>query len=581
MPYDVVKRGSQYCVEKRGGGTHGCHSTKEKARRQQRALYAAESASADGGESMTVVEEEQQEVEEETREPWSGVLAMIMSPTDDGRIVESDISHRDLPVPFSVQPAKAEGHDGAQVAGRIETIDFIPFADFSLADEFDMDEVRDGAVVVWGTGSLDGSSASDEAKRLLENGAGVSLDGLHFSGRLFSSEDLSEVNPEEMPFDELFAGVMDGSLLRGLTGKIAGVTVVDVPAFEEATVMLASAYMPQLRFGTPNLTASAAGIAPLMPPTEWFFMDEPDQPTALTVDKDGRVYGHLALWNQCHAAFASCETPPRSSSNYQFFHVGQIETEEGELVNVGRITVGKNGNAKGGHASIVLGRKGAMEHYEANGCVAAFVRAKDGNHGIWLSGAVRSDAPAEKVRDLRANPPSGDWRDYELVGVLSVPVPGFPIPRSEMRLVASGGEEEIAAMIASASAPPGGEAIWSPGEDGEEVIVGWTFSPEIELEMDMPTYRKRMAELAERRKAVAGEIEGLWYWEEPQYLKDYSSSDRKKMAESGEAMPDGSFPIRNCQDASNAERAVGRAAPGKRPAVRRHIASRKKALGCK
>jgi hypothetical protein len=540
MPWSIQKRGSKYCVIKDDDGhNQGCHDSRMKAERQRRALYAAEAA-ADGGESMASMEEnkwfyvdpqnewtttttsdntgtielpavtsaraaeQMQELAEANREPWSGVLATIMSPTSDGRIIEPEIDHRDLPVPFSVQVKTAEGHMGSEACGRIEKIEFIPLAEFDRAEEFDFDEVREGALVVWGTGTTDGSPAAEEAKRLLSNGAGVSLDGLFFSGNLWSSEDLSQVDTEGLALEEVFEGIMSMQYLRGMNGKIAGVTVVNVPAFEEATVMVASAgslrsvVIPQIRFGTQNLTASAAGLAPLEPPSEWFYMPELDEPTPLTVDEDGRVYGHLALWNQCHAAFASCERPPKSNSDYSFFHVGQLRTEDGSTVNVGRITVGENGRAKGGHASLILGRQGAMEHYDKTGCVAAFVGAKDGVHGIWLSGAVRSDAPATRVRDLRANPPSGDWRDYELVAVLSVPVPGFPIPRSEMRLVATGANEEVAAMVASASAPPGGKPIYD-----DEEIVGWMFPDGVPGEpLDIPTYKRRMAELAERRKAL-------------------------------------------------------------------------------
>lgn len=522
MPWHIEKRGSKFCVIKDDDGhNQGCHDSRMKAERQRRALYAAEAA-ADGGESMTTVENkiwystdtatwtgsnsaglklEIATVETE-REPWSGVLAVVMSPTQDGRIIELGIDHRELPVPFAVQVKTHEGHEGSESCGRIETIEYVPISEFERASEFDLDEVREGAFVVWATGSLDGSPAADEAKRLLDNGAGVSLDGLMWSGNLWQSEDLAQIDFSEMEMGEILDGLATRTILRGMNGKIGGVTVVNVPAFEEATVMVASAFMPTIHFGIQNLTASAAGLAPLEPPAEWFYMPEADEPTPLTVDDEGRVYGHLALWNQCHAAFASCERPPRSSTDYSYFHVGQLKTDDGSTVNVGRITVGEAGRAKGGHASLILGRSGAMEHYEKSGCVAAFVRAKDGNHGIWLTGAVRSDAPAERVRDLRANPPSGDWRAYELVGVLSVPVPGFPIPRTEMRLVATGGEEEVAAMVASASAPPGGKAIY----DGEE-IVGWSFPNGVPGEpLDMPTYRRRMAELAERHKALVSDV---------------------------------------------------------------------------
>lgn len=524
MPYDIRKRGSKYCVIKRDDGkTMGCHSSWAGADRQRRAIHANE-ASAEGSTVMSQMSIQETVPEgfgrsnpelasEETdREPWSGVLATIMSPTSDGRIVEADVDYRDLPVPFSVQPQKADGHDGAYCCGRIEELEFIPIEEFdqTRAVNFDMDEVREGSLVIWGRGSLDGSEHAEEAKRLLDNGAGVSLDGLRFTGKLWDKENLSEIDTSEMEMDELFEGLMSGAFLQGMSGQIAGVTVVDVPAFVEAKVMVAAAFSPSLHFGEKVvLTASAAGLAPLEPPTEWFYMPEPDEPTPLTIDDDGRVYGHLALWNQCHAAFASCERPPSSMTDYSFFHVGQLKTAEGDTVNVGRITVGSAGNAKGGHASLVLGRKGAMEHYDKTGCVAAFVRAKDGNHGIWLSGAVRSDAPAERIRDLRANPPSGDWRDYELVGVLSVPVAGFPIPRmAEARMVASAnGEEEIEALVATAYTEPvfDEEHVITDGDEVVgQVVMGWTFPHEDENErVDIPTYRRRMNELSERRKALS------------------------------------------------------------------------------
>ena len=61
---------------------------------------------------------------------------------------------------------------------------------------------------------------------------------------------------------------------------------------------------------------------------------------------------------------------------------------------------------------------------------------------------------------MRANPPSGDWRalnnQLELVAALSVVVPGFPIPRSQLALSASAG---ISALIL-----PGvqDEDLWEP-----------------------------------------------------------------------------------------------------------------------
>jgi len=61
-------------------------------------------------------------------------------------------------------------------------------------------------------------------------------------------------------------------------------------------------------------------------------------------------------------------------------------------------------------------------------------------------------------------------------------------------------------------------------------------------------------------------------------FKDYSPEQRDKMAKNGEALPDGSFPIHDCADLSNAIQAIGRASdPAKAKA---HIKKRRSALKC-
>ena len=448
--------------------------------------------------------------DEDERTKWEGILALEGQPTSDGRyLMPGEIAHRELPIPLLAQSATAMGHDGAEICGRIESISFIPIAEFDRREEYNLDDVRDETVVIWAEGTFDTSEHGDEAQRLIDNGAGVSVDLTVTAVYILDPETFEEVPDEEIDFEKLFFG----EYVFGYAAKIAGTTIVAIPAFEEAEVdevdevedeaaVVASAvaplaandvsiFMPKERrllmntsygFGLAEkrlaeaLTAAAAGEAPVKPPLDWFSMPEANQPTPLTVTADGRVFGHLALWNQCHTGFAFCQRPPRSTTGYSHFHVGQIETAEGELINVGRVTVGEAGRAKGGHASIVLGRQGAMDHYDKTGCVGAFVRASNGTHGIWLSGAVRSDVPAERIRDMRANPPSGDWRDGELVAVLSVPVPGFPIPRAEARLVASGAEEDIPVLIATGYSP-----------ESDEVME--------EQEIDLVTFRKRMRKL--------------------------------------------------------------------------------------
>lgn len=58
--------------------------------------------------------------------------------------------------------------------------------------------------------------------------------------------------------------------------------------------------------------------------------------------------------------------------------------------------------------------------------------------------------------------------------------------------------------------------------------------------------------------------------------RDYSRASRRRMAATGEAMSDGSFPIANETDLRNAIQSVGRAS--NYGAARRHIISRARSL---
>jgi hypothetical protein len=221
--------------------------------------------------------------------------------------------------------------------------------------------------------------------------------------------------------------------------------------------MLASGVM-RMRFSWPEkteevLTASAAGLAPLHPPTSWFSDPRLDRPTGLTVTKEGQVYGHAALWDSCHVGEPSgpgiCVPPPRSGLGYSVFHHGIVTSDDGTDIPCGQITMSTF------HAGRDLGWKAAQEHYEHTGCVVADVCAGEDRFGIWVSGGLRPDLPAERVREMKAGAISGDWRQVigrglEFIGALVVSIPGFPIPRPEARIVASAlGEEEVLALVAA------------------------------------------------------------------------------------------------------------------------------------
>ena len=70
----------------------------------------------------------------------------------------------------------------------------------------------------------------------------------------------------------------------------------------------------------------------------------------------------------------------------------------------------------------------------------------------------------------------------------------------------------------------------------------------------------------------------LRYWETPEYRAKYTDDDRETMAKSGEALPDGSYPIKDKADLDNAIHAVGRGGSD-HDAIRKHIIARAHALG--
>lgn len=59
--------------------------------------------------------------------------------------------------------------------------------------------------------------------------------------------------------------------------------------------------------------------------------------------------------------------------------------------------------------------------------------------------------------------------------------------------------------------------------------------------------------------------------------REFNQEERRRMASSGAAMPDGSYPIRNTTDLMNAIRSWGRG--GARADVKEHIMRRARSLG--
>lgn len=206
--------------------------------------------------------------------------------------------------------------------------------------------------------------------------------------------------------------------------------------------------------GDAVLVASADDL----PPLSVFQDPQLDGPTPWTVEDDGRVYGHLALWNTCHTGFADrCRTAPRSQSGYAYFrvHGARARDNAGNVVTVpvGYATVSRSA-ASGGHAEARLGMSvaEAVAHYDNTCTAAAELAAGEDEHGIWVAGRLIPGLDDDTAYKVRGAALSGDWRrirgSMELVAALAVNTPGFPVPWRT--LVASG---EPQALVASGVLP--------------------------------------------------------------------------------------------------------------------------------
>jgi hypothetical protein len=259
---------------------------------------------------------------------WEGPLGVIGHPTSDKRfLIPEEIGNRELPLPLNVQVQTDEGHDSSLNAGRINTIELIRMGDFEHAAEFALENVPEDAIIVWGTGEFDGSPAAEEAKRLIENGYGVSLDLPPDRIAYFDPETFAEIPAEELDEEKVFFG----EYLHGIAGQIAGATVVNIPAFSEATIRLSEDMVLVASAGQIRRVVREPVKMTLVSFTASAILAKPDRScfedphfrelTPLTIGDPlpsgyRPVYGHLADWDGCHTGFTNVCVPPFRSNSH-------------------------------------------------------------------------------------------------------------------------------------------------------------------------------------------------------------------------------------------------------------------------
>lgn len=375
-------------------------------------------------------------------------IAVENQPTEDGRILmPGSVTWREGNLPLGLMLETPHGDfSAAPLCGAIDTLERIGnviaaggyFNDAS--DDETLAATAKTAIAALESKSVSGISV--DLMVLVSDMIRWPVDELDVAGGDELPPDVDENMALPVPVDEIAEEIYEepeGRLLAAVyEGVIGGACIVPVPAIANASLMLVATGFFNRLVITSQLFADCgcddtlvavslvAAVAPLEPPAAWFDDPRLGAPTPLTVTDDGRVYGHAALWGTCHEGFPGrCVPTPRSRMGYRKFHNGELRVADGARINVGKLTLAA------GHASTRgISEEQARAHYDNTATVAAFVRAGEDKHGIWVSGALKSNLAPELVRDLMANPLSGDWRNGEMVAAHAVVDPGFPVLRA-------------------------------------------------------------------------------------------------------------------------------------------------------
>jgi len=331
------------------------------------------------------------------------ILEMVPEGTEssDGRTVDPGASFftpERFPLPImSLTETGPGGHQGAELAGYITRGD------------------RMGPTLVVGYGMLDDSDVGNELAQILTDRGkfGLSVDPGHWEG-YFDCTEMDE-------FGDCTAGIEHATSM-----EIIGATACPFPAFAGANIRLDDgAQAPPVA-----PIVAAAGSLTLVRSPEHFPLSRPfGDITPGEITDDGAYFGYACLWGSCHIGHPDvCVTPPHSPSDYAYFRLGTVKFGT-TAVRTGKVTLDT------GHAPLTAGADAAASHYDHTGTQVADVVCGEDDRGLWFAGALRPDIAGRHVDVLRASCISGDWRNpagigLDLVAMLAVNVPGFPVPRS-------------------------------------------------------------------------------------------------------------------------------------------------------
>ena len=176
---------------------------------------------------------------EPTGPRWAGVIGVEGEMTGDGRLIEHGALKWEVPLPLRHVSSDVGAHDGAQVVGRILSVE----------------RLEDGRI--WGEGDFDAGSAIGveayrQAREKLNNGISMDLDDVAFEVRVAAevgqmaegvvlADDGEQTQPVETEVDEDGRVTVqrispDDEVRVTTSGRLRAATIVAIPAFASARI---------------------------------------------------------------------------------------------------------------------------------------------------------------------------------------------------------------------------------------------------------------------------------------------------------------------------------------------------------
>jgi len=337
--------------------------------------------------------------------------------------------HRALPLPYQANlDTSTFGHEGAENVGRIDTL---------------IDQKPGPYAAGFLTVSDSGEGREYVLAVAMGNVPGVSAD--------------VAVLEHTMVYEQDEMGVIVDAVVVASRWEIMGQTGTPFPAFADARVTVEGVDVPGILADVPadedaedteeepvdepddEPAEALAASAATKPPAAWFADPTLDHPTPLTVDDNGRVYGHIAPWDSpdakaCHVGFSDrCVCPPKSPDGAYPYMMsgGTVSCSDGTQAQVATVAyLGGHPDDDGTAPWTTI--KAAYDN-PANAGLQ--VTVGEDRHGIWLAGRVAPTRTAAEVEVIRACGISGHWRTRiqgdrvkgpRLIGACCVIAEGFP-----------------------------------------------------------------------------------------------------------------------------------------------------------